>query len=128
MAVTAISGTKGSITGASFAANVHKWEFSSQSAVHEYAVFGDFARSAVPGKRRHIGSCDFVVVDGTDELSNIEGSPAAAVSCTFIATGTKGFSVDVIPERITLTHDMEGIGRGTMTFVADGAATYDETA
>jgi hypothetical protein len=125
----AISGTLGDVTVASMAASVHKWEIVTESATHEYAVFGDFDRSCVPGKRRHTGTCEFVVVDGTDELNDIEGSPAAAVAnATFILTTTKGFTVSLIPDNITLTNDVEGLATGTMSFVVTGVAAYDETA
>ena len=129
MAVTAISGTKGKVTGPSFAADIHKWEAVTENAVHEYSVFGDYDNSAVSGLRRHTGSFEFVVVDAVDELSDMDGATGAttiAVSLVFIDAGTDkamGFASAYLDD-VTITADAEGIATGRATFVANGDHSY----
>lgn len=126
----AISGILGSLTGASFAANVHRWEMVTESETHEYTVFGTWDNQAVAGVRRHTGTVEFVVVDATDELSDIDGSSGAtAVSFDVILLGNgttgKRFEFSGLFDNITLTTSTDDVARGTATFVADGAVTFD---
>jgi hypothetical protein len=134
MAVTALSGVSGSVTGPTFAANIHKWECATENDVHEYSVFGEFDNSGVSGLRRHTGTMEFVCVDAIDDMEGIE--PAAAGFATTIAlellfidsaTDKKIAFASVFLDNVTITQDVEGVARGTATFVANGGHVYTDT-